>query len=71
MKKFVLFLLLTTFPINPKVNPIEFAAALRDKTLTITTTNWTVTQVHQYYDDFLTWAMAIVNRDYTKSHIIS
>ncbi len=71
-------------------------AALRDETRTITTTNWTDTQVHGYYDDFVTegmtgntlktvlndriknhtaispyaetkYAMAIVDRDYTKS----
>ena len=98
MKKLVqfLFLLFAIFPINPKVNLIEVAAALRDETRTITTTNWTDTQVHQYYDDFVTeamtgntlktalnnriknhtvispyaetkYAMAIVDRDYTKS----
>jgi endonuclease I len=59
VKKLVqfLFLLFAIFPINPKVNLIEVAAALRDETRTITTTNWTDTQVHQYYDDFVTEAM--------------
>ena len=77
-------------------SPLETSAALRDETRTITTTNWTDTQVHGYYDDFVTegmsgstlktalndriknhtvispyaetkYAMAIVDRDYTKS----
>ena len=50
------FLIFTSY--NFFYNPvINVDAALRDETRTITTTNWTDTQVHQYYDDFVTEAM--------------
>jgi endonuclease I len=90
---FIVFISTLLFSSKP---PLEISAALRDETRTITTTNWTDTQVHQYYDDFVTeamtgntlktalnnriknhtaispyaetkYAMAIVDRDYTKS----
>ncbi|MFZ9197651.1 MAG: endonuclease [Bacilli bacterium] len=92
----LLVLFTLTFFFTYNLNIKEVSAALRDETRTITTTNWTDTQVHGYYDDFVTegmagntlktalndriknhtvitpyaetkYAMAIVDRDYTKS----
>jgi hypothetical protein len=51
---FIVFVSTLLFSLKP---PLEISAALRDETRTITTTNWTDTQVHQYYDDFVTEAM--------------
>ena len=91
---FLLSIIISFFSFN--INDLEVSAALRDETRTITTTNWTDTQVNGYYDDFVTegmsgstlktalndriknhtvvtpyaetkYAMAIVDRDYTKS----
>ena len=60
VKKSYFCFLLPLFPIllfNLK-SPLETSAALRDETRTITTTNWTDTQVHGYYDDFVTEGMS-------------
>lgn len=51
---FIIFVSTLLFSSKP---PLEISAALRDETRTITTTNWTDAQIHQYYDDFVTEAM--------------
>jgi len=61
MKKnlFIYFLLaLNSILLFNLKSPLETSAALRDETRTITTTNWTDTQVHGYYDDFVTEGMS-------------
>jgi len=59
VKNLTLYLLSFFIVVSLSSNLIEIdvLAALRDETRTITTTNWTDTQVHQYYDDFVTEAM--------------
>ena len=59
MKNLTLYLLSFFIVVSLSSNLIEIdlLAALRDETRTITTTNWTDTQVHQYYDYFVTEAM--------------